>query len=267
MTKRPDRPINLHEVSRDARIRGLILLLTLPVTLSGVVLGGALRYTSRGQSIVQYICNAWLWSPMHTTVEIKANADFSALGESFILTAIVAGDQRSGTPTGFITFKDNADDLRKGIVLGQRQHLVHGVATLEIAGLSIGPHRITAEYDPDAGQVFDRSTSLPRHHLVKLTQTVAPGNSSQKLLEPAGRSKTQVSHSAEEEPREIGDAKHLEPPRAANARLEPKAKPSPRDGESTKTRQEFFQSSVGDYERAENRKRSNDEHTDPKSRR
>lgn len=84
-------------------------------------------------------------APAPTTVTLAASADSTAFGRPTTLTAaVVANDPGAGTPTGTVTFLDG------GATIGVAALDASGRATLDVDGLGLGNHSITAVYGGDA---------------------------------------------------------------------------------------------------------------------
>ena len=103
-------------------------------------------------------------NPADTTITVGSSAPTSAYGQSVSFTATVAA-VTSGlpSPTGTVEFFDGMADLGSGMLSG-------GVATFNIAALSVGNHAITAQYFGDAN--FSGRTSTAT------AQTVNPAGTS-----------------------------------------------------------------------------------------
>jgi hypothetical protein len=77
-----------------------------------------------------------------TNITLTASPNPSVAGQPITLKANVTSD--SGPPVGTVIFQDGAKNL--GRVLLDRM----GVATLKIAGLSAGTHKLSARYEGDS---------------------------------------------------------------------------------------------------------------------
>jgi hypothetical protein len=84
-------------------------------------------------------------APASTAVTLTTSAGSTAFGQPVTLAAaVVANDPGAGTPTGTVTFLDG------GATLGVAALDASGRATLDVDGLGLGGHSITAVYGGDA---------------------------------------------------------------------------------------------------------------------
>jgi Bacterial Ig-like domain (group 3)/SdrD B-like domain len=93
-------------------------------------------------------------APTPTTIGLSTSANPSVFGQSVTITATVAGVGGSGTPTGTIQFMMDGNDF------GSPVALVNGAASFTSAGLSTGPHSITATYAGDGSFAASTATAL-----------------------------------------------------------------------------------------------------------
>ena len=108
--------------------------------------------SSHSQSVIQRA----------TATALNSSANPSELSQPITFTATVSA--ASGTPTGTVTFKDNA------VVLGTGT-LSTGVATFVTSALSVGTHSITAVYGGDTNFAASISSSLPQSVIQHATAT------------------------------------------------------------------------------------------------
>ncbi|HEY0701193.1 MAG TPA: Ig-like domain repeat protein [Candidatus Acidoferrales bacterium] len=88
-----------------------------------------------------------------TTTSVSASATQITAGQSVTFTATVAPASGSTTPTGTVTFYDNAS-------LAGTQTLSGGVAQFSTASLTTGAHAITASYSGDANNSASTSVAV-----------------------------------------------------------------------------------------------------------
>ena len=105
-----------------------------------------------------------------SSTTIMSSLNPSAFGQSVTYSATVTSQGFKGTPTGTVTFTDNAATL--GVVAS----MANGVASLSTT-LVAGHHNIVASYGGDAN--FEPSVSLP------LAQTVDPASTTTFLISSA----------------------------------------------------------------------------------
>jgi hypothetical protein len=91
-------------------------------------------------------------TPGATTTTVTSNFNPSVFGQSVTFTATVGSSGAAGTPAGTVAFKDGATSL------GSVALDATGKASIATAGLSVGPHSITAAYT-SASPAFTGSSS------------------------------------------------------------------------------------------------------------
>ena len=132
-----------------------MLVTTLPVGSDAVTASygggpGFLASSSAGAASVTV-------SKAATTLGLLTSVNPSAAGQSVTFTATVFTTTGSGE-TGDVTFFDNGSRIGTSSV-------VNGQATLSVTALALGGHRITADYDGDAGFIGS-ATSAPLSQVV-----------------------------------------------------------------------------------------------------
>ena len=91
------------------------------------------------------------------TVGLTSSATTLTLNQPVTFTATVAAAQRTGTPTGFVTFRDGSTSLGTVPLSG-------GQAALTVPNLAVGGHSITAVYTGDA--TFSPGTSALAENVI-----------------------------------------------------------------------------------------------------
>jgi hypothetical protein len=159
---------------------------------SGTVSGGLATYTTSSLPIGAHTVFAVYGGDAHfatgtsatmtqaanqdaTTTTVVSSNGSTAFGDDVTLTATVAANAPgTGTPTGTVTFFDGGTQIGSPVALGG------GAATIDTAGLPVGPDSITAVYGGDAN--FSTSTSAA------VTQTVAQATTATVLTATANPS-------------------------------------------------------------------------------
>ena len=101
-----------------------------------------------------------------TTTALASNANPSVWGQNVTFTATISVTAPgAGTPTGTVTFKDNAVNIGTCAA----QPVAANVATCSISTLSVGSHPITAVYNGDGS--FNGSTSNTVNQVVNKANT------------------------------------------------------------------------------------------------
>jgi hypothetical protein len=127
-------------------------------SLTAVYSGDSNFTSSTSPAVSVTVSNA---TKIATTMLLSASATQLTSGQSVTLTASVAPQSGSGTPTGSVTFLDGQTQLGAS-------PLSAGSSSFTSASLSTGTHSITATYSGEAN--YSASTSSP----VTVTVTAAP---------------------------------------------------------------------------------------------
>lgn len=90
-----------------------------------------------------------------TTTALQAAPATITFGQSTTLTATVAPQAGSGTPTGTVNFLDGSTNIGNGTLNGS------GVATFSTTTLAVGTHSITAAYQGDTSFAASTSSAVP----------------------------------------------------------------------------------------------------------
>jgi ELWxxDGT repeat protein len=153
---------------------------TVDATFNGNDSDGAFHASTAAQLMVTVVQDTTSTVVGGTVTNIpNAGGTDSYLNQPATLVATVSSTH-GGTPVGTVTFLDGAITLQSGVTLspgGTGQ----AVATFSTAGLSFGPHTITAVYSGNSGaQGFVGSTSPSATHTVdypppRLLQDIVPG--------------------------------------------------------------------------------------------
>lgn len=109
-------------------------------SITAVYLGDANNLTSTSPGVVETV------QSIPTTATLTTSANPVAAGAVLHLTATIstdAGSTTGGSFSGIVTFRDGTT------VLGSANSSATGIATLDVATLSVGPHNLTAVYGGD----------------------------------------------------------------------------------------------------------------------